>query len=79
MKRQVTLVYNIIYLDIYNEMDSIKYKKNDIVKKINFRKDINEEVKEKPQSFLGSKRALQNDIFEYTGIFLLNIVNIVRF
>jgi len=50
-------------------MDTAKYKKNETPKKLSFRK--NEEVKDKKDTFLGSKRGLQNDMFEYTGKTLL--------
>jgi hypothetical protein len=48
-------------------MDSVKYKKNDVYKKICFRKKEEEEQKDKRDAFLGNKRGSQNDMFEYTG------------
>jgi hypothetical protein len=48
-------------------MDSVKYKKNDVNKKISFRKKSEDEQKDKKEVFLGNKREAQNDMFEYTG------------
>ena len=70
MKKPVILFLIKIYLDIYNEMDSIKYKKNESAKKLSIRKneDVNVPISaSKRDSYLGNKRGWQNDIFEYTG------------